>query len=216
MTTRPDWLSPDAGETVRWHGGPRLRRVLPTVAAAATWIVLLVAGAAAAVRTLPLPPLAPAGAAVLLALPAVGAVALAYLRTTNVEYVLTDRNVYRRDGVLSTRVLRVGLETIQRTALTKGVWGEAFDYGTIAISTAGSEGVDLRFADLDDPEPVRTELRRLIGKRGGAGADATGGRREPATGDATALDAATADALHTEFAALRAAADRLERTVSDG
>jgi uncharacterized membrane protein YdbT with pleckstrin-like domain len=204
MTTRPDWLSADADETVVWRGGPRLRRNLPTAVAATAWIALLVAAAVLRGGSLPLSLLVAGG--LVLALPAVGAVALAYLRTGATEYVLTDRGVYRRAGVLSTRVTRVGLDTVQRTELTKSVWGELFDYGTLAISTAGSSGVDLRFSDLDDPEPVRTELRRLIGDRGAA--DRPAGRVD-------GLDAATADALRTEFGALRAAADRLDRTVTD-
>ncbi|MFC7173424.1 PH domain-containing protein [Haloplanus litoreus] len=73
-------------------------------------------------------------------MPAVAAAATTYLRTVNVEYVLTDRNCYRKRGVLSTRVTRVGLANVQRTALQKNVWGNLFDYGTVSLSTAGSEG----------------------------------------------------------------------------
>ncbi|MFB6101578.1 MAG: PH domain-containing protein [Haloplanus sp.] len=204
MATRPDWLSLDADETVVWRGGPRIRRVLPTAAAATLWIALLVVAVVVRPRvvTATIPTAALVGVAVLAALPALGAVALAYLRTTNVDYLLTDRNVYRKAGILSTHVTRVGLSTVQSTALSKDFWGAAFDYGTIAISTAGSEGVDLRFADLDDPDPVRAEIRRLTGKH----------RTE---GETSALDAATADTLRNEFGALHAAADRLERAVSE-
>lgn len=205
MVSHPDWLSLDAGETVVWRGAPRIRRVLPSAVAAALWIALLVAGAAVAVRATTLPTLVPVGAAVLLAIPTVAAAATTYLRTVNVEYVLTDRNCYRKRGVLSTHVTRIGLANVQRTALQKNVWGNLFDYGTVSLSTAGSEGADLRLTDLDDPETVRDELRRLVG------ADERRPRRPPA-----GLDATTADALRTEFGALRAAAERLDREVSDG
>lgn len=206
MDSRPDWLSVDADETVVWQGAPRVRRILPTAAVATLWIALL----AAAVSIGPRAALAPirafpgvalVGAALLLAVPAVVAVAWAYLRTTNVAYVLTDRNCYRKSGVLSTRVSRIDLSTVQRTSLNKDVWGNLFDYGTLSISTAGSDGVDLRLSDLDDPDPVRQQLRGLVGSR--RPRDATSG-----------LDAATADALSAEFGALRASADRLEAAVS--
>jgi uncharacterized membrane protein YdbT with pleckstrin-like domain len=211
MDSRPDWLSVDADETVVWQGAPRVRRILPTAAAATLWIALLVLAVTVGPRVASLPVrvfpgVVLAGAAFLLALPALAAVAWAYLRTTNVEYVLTDRNCYRKSGVLSTRVSRIGLSTVQRTSLHKDVWGNLFDYGTISISTAGSDGVDLRFTDLDDPEPVRVEMRRLIGADRGHDADA----------EATMpLDEPTADALLADFRALRESAARVERGVSD-
>jgi uncharacterized membrane protein YdbT with pleckstrin-like domain len=210
MRTRPDWLSLDADETVVWQGAPRLRRILPTAAAATLWIVLLVLGPLLGPRFAPelvrtFPRIALAGGALLLALPAVAAVAGAYLRTTNVEYVLTDRNLYRKAGVLSTRISRISLATVQRTSLSKSVWGNAFDYGTIEISTAGSDGVDLRLTDLDDPESARSEIRKRIGGRQGAGDAAS----------STPLDSTTADALHDDLRALRDAATRVERAVSE-
>ncbi|WP_049936941.1 PH domain-containing protein [Haloplanus natans] len=209
MDSRPDWLSIDSDETVVWRGAPRIRRVLPTAAVAALWIALLALGATLGPQAVPAPASALPGTffavgAVLLALPAIAAVVGSYLRTTHVEYVLTDRGLYRKAGVVSMRVFRVGLSAVERTSLSKGVWGNLFDYGTISISTAGSDGVDLQFTDLDDPGPVRTEIRRLIG------ADRT--RCDAA--DAP-IDAATVDALLDEFGALRAAATRLDRTVSE-
>jgi len=212
MESRPDWLSLDSDETVVWRGAPRIRRVLPTAVAAALWIVLLALGVLLAPRIAPVPARALpgallVGAALLLALPAVAAAGGTYLRTTNVEYVLTDRNCYRKAGVLSTRVSRIGLSTVERTSLTKGVWGNVFDYGTISISTAGSDGVDLRFADLNDPEPVRAEMRRLIGTRRS--------RTGPDTATATPLDEPTADALLADFRALRDSAAHVERAVSE-
>ncbi|SDZ86688.1 PH domain-containing protein [Haloplanus vescus] len=201
---RPDWLSLESDETVVWQGGPRLRRILPTAAAAVLWIAALVL-APQFVPTRALPTAVLVGGIVLLALPALAAVAWAYLRTTNVDYVLTDRNLYRKSGVLSTHVSRIGLSTVQQTSLTKSVWGNAFDYGTIELSTAGSDGVDLRLTDLDDPAPVREEIRRRIGP--------DQSDRDTA---ATLVDAATADTLRDEFRALRDAATRVERgCVSD-
>ena len=203
MSSRPDWFSGDADETVVWQGAPRVRRVLPTVAAAALWIALLTLGARLVLLAY-LPITFVVSVAVLLALPAAAAVGWAYLRTTNVEYVLTDRNLYRKSGVLSTRVSRIGLSTVQRTGLTKSVWGTAFDYGTIEISTAGSDGVDLRLSDLDAPEPVRGEIRRL-----------TGSRQPARDAPTTPIDASTVDTLLDDFRALHDAATRVERGVRE-
>jgi membrane protein YdbS with pleckstrin-like domain len=207
MVSQPDWLSLDTGETVLRQGAPRVRRVLPAAAAATLWIALLAVGAVSGVRIAAIQTPLAVGAAVLLALPAVAGVVWRYLRTVNVEYVLTDRSCYRKRGVLSTTVTRVGLEDVQRTALDKSVWGSLFDYGTVSVSTAGSEGADLRLTDLDDAGTFRDELRR----RAGGGRDGA-----PSTTGGVGLDTATADTLLTEFAALHAAADRLDREVSDG
>jgi uncharacterized membrane protein YdbT with pleckstrin-like domain len=211
MPPRPEWLSLDADETVVWRGAPRIRRILPTAAAAALWIALLVAVVVLGPRIAHVSPqrfpTVVLGGGALLALPAVAAVAWAYLRTTNVEYVLTERNLYRKAGVLSTRVSRIGLSTVQRTSLSKTVWGTLFDYGTIEISTAGSDGADLRLTDLDDPAPVRTEIRNLTGSRQS--------ERDAGSESSTAIDAATADALLDDVRALREAATRVERAVSE-
>ncbi|MFD1634729.1 PH domain-containing protein [Haloplanus ruber] len=210
MVSHPDWFSLDTGETMVRQGAPRVRRVLPAVVAATLWLGLLAVGAVVAVRTLVVSTPVAVGAAVLLALPAVAGTAWRYLRTVNVEYVLTDRNCYRKRGVLSTSVTRVGLGDVERTALHKNVWGSIFDYGTVSISTAGTDGVDLRLTDLDGPEAFRDELQQRAGHETGDGS--TGG----SIPDSAGLDAATAETLLTEFTALHAAADRLDREVSDG
>jgi len=203
MAPRPDWLPARTNEAVVWRGAPRLRRVLPTVAASSCCIALLLAGAVVSPGPLrAVPRTALVGGAVLLSVPAVAVAAGAYLRTANVEYVLTDGSVYRKTGVLSTSVTRLDLETVQGTSLRKDLWGSLFDYGTISISTAGSDGVDLRLSDLDDPEPVRRRLREFVGSRRPV---------DPAVG----LDATTAATLSTEFRALHEAADRLDAAVSD-
>jgi uncharacterized membrane protein YdbT with pleckstrin-like domain len=203
MSSRPDWLPARTDEAVVWQGAPRLRRVLPTVAASSCWIALVVAAAVVApapIRSVPRAVLL--GGVALLSVPAIAVAAAVYLRTANVAYVLTETSVYRKAGVLSMSVTRLDIETVQGTALEKTLWGTLFDYGTISISTAGSDGADLRLSDLDDPDPVRRRLRGLVGSRR---------PRDPA-GE---LDAATADTLSTEFHALRRAADRLATAVSD-
>jgi uncharacterized membrane protein YdbT with pleckstrin-like domain len=203
MVPPPDWFPDRTAEAVVWRGAPRLRRVLPTVAVASCWIALLVAVALVAPEPVSaFPRVALVGGTVLLSAPAVAVAVGAYLRTANVEYVLTEGSVYRKTGVLSTSVTRLDLGTVQGTALQKDLWGTLFDYGTISISTAGSDGVDLRLTDLDDPEPVRRRLRGLVGSRRPADA-------------ASGLDATTAATLSTEFRALHAAADRVEAAVGD-
>ncbi|MFB6081170.1 MAG: PH domain-containing protein [Haloferacaceae archaeon] len=128
--------------------------------------------------------------------------------TGNVAYVLTDRSVYEKHGVLSTNVVRVGVETVQNTELTKDVWGNLFDYGTVAVSTAGSEGSEVTFTDLNDPETFRDELRTVTSRyrSGDAGPSVAAG----------SLDAGTVDALLDDARAIHRTADRLATAVIDG
>ncbi|MFB6160657.1 MAG: PH domain-containing protein [Haloferacaceae archaeon] len=210
MVENAEWLSLDAGEEMVWSGGPRLRRTLPTVARSTAWALAFLAVAVVGPRFAPasVPDLAVVGGGVLLALASGRTAAMAYLRTTNTDYVLTNRSVYEKRGVWSTNVTRVGVANVQNTRLEKSVWGNLFDYGTVAVSTAGSSGDDLVVTDLNDPETFRNELQRLTSAAGSppTGAAPSGG----------SLDAAAVDALLPEARSMRAAAERVEREVVEG
>lgn len=170
MSDRPEWLALDPGEELVWTGGPRLRRILSTVARAVVVSLLAVAGAWAAVsygpsllgRPLPVPALAAYAVAGLVVLSQVASVVLAYLRTTNTDYALTSTGLYRKTGIVSERTRQVDLDRIQNTQLRKGVPGNLFDYGTVLVSTAGSGGADLAMTDLDDPETLRSLIRTRL------------------------------------------------------
>ncbi|MFB6301950.1 MAG: PH domain-containing protein [Haloferacaceae archaeon] len=213
-----EWLSLDGDESVVWWGQPRLRRILPTVAKSAVWVTAFVAVAVLGPRYIPrfvpvpvpVPDLVIVGGGLLLAVLSAWPALRAHLQTRNVYYVLTDRNVYRKRGVLSTTVSRIGAGNVQNTRLKKDFLGNLFDYGTVEISTAGSGGTELTVTDLDDPETFRDELRRVTNERrpraGGTTAAATRG----------ALDAASVDTLLTDARAMRETAERLAGRVVDG
>lgn len=205
MPSEPDWLSAESDETVVWVGEPRIWRIWPTVVAA----VLVSVGAVGGVAYLtgrstvvdgPTETAAAWGLAGLVVLGMAAMVAAAYLRVEHTDYVLTDQHVYRKTGILSRRVTGLGLDRVQETTLTKDVTGNYFDYGTVAISTAGSSGTDLALTDLNDPESFRDRLQELV-------------REASAGGDGPAVDAETADALVSEARSLRRVAERLEETV---
>lgn len=207
MVADADWFAPDASETVVWHGTPRTRRIIPQVAGAAVLAVLAVGFAAVLSADglgggALLGVWAIAGSLVLIAVAWVG---FAYLRVRATDYVLTDSNVYKRTGVLSERVTRVGIDRIQNTTLRKHVLGNLFNYGTILLSTAGGGGAELTITDLDDPDQFRAELRPLLAASGGPGRDAfESGRR-------AVLDDATVEAMVPEASRMRESAERLER-----
>lgn len=180
MAAQPEWLTLDPGEELLWSGNPRLRRILGRVvktvvvsvgAVAAAWVLLTMGPTLLAVPRLPFPDVAVYAVAGLVVLTQLYAVVKAYLVTTNVDYVLTSENLYKKTGVFSEQTTRVGLDRIQNTELQKGFLGTRFDYGTVLVSTAGSSGSDMAITDLDDPQTLRRKLRTRMGEVSAASDD---------------------------------------------
>lgn len=96
--------------------------------------------------------------------------AAAVLWRRHTHYLVTDSALYHRTGVVSITVTELGLEKVQNTAYDQGILGTLFDHGTVTVDTAGSEGPELRFSALDDPD----EVHQTVAARAGAGGDADG------------------------------------------
>lgn len=205
MATDYDWLSLDGGEEIVWTGKPRIRSVLGSVAGAIGFVLVSLAalGAAATLTDIPRWMLLLAGVGVVL----YGAtqVVRAYVPVANTDYVLTTGNLYKKRGVLSETVNRVGVEKIQRTTLSKSVLGNLFDYGTVDVSTAGGRGVEMRIKDLNDPGELRENLRRRI--------SATSSPTDPDTVGESRVDPETARQVIEEARRMREAAIGIEEAV---
>lgn len=147
-----EWLELDADESVEWAAHPRYMRAAPAVVASLLVAAVAVAGG---VRIDPL-----AFAALLFA-PLPGG--YGYLRVVNTRFVVTDRAVYRKRGVLGVDVRTVELDRVQNTRSKRGALGNAFGYGTVEFEVAG--GSDLRFFDVYDPDDVRRLVERLGDRR---------------------------------------------------
>lgn len=208
MVPSPDWLSLDAGEEVVWTGTPRLRRIISNVATFVVWSLaaFLAAFLLTAVLNveLPIPDRAVWGVAVLWTLLQAITPVRAYLRTTNTDYLLTDENVYKKTGVWSENITRIGIDKVQNTQLKKDFFGNVFDYGTILLSTAGGSGVEMSIEDLNDPDELRTELRTRIAQAGDRGDGASG------MGHGS-VDPETIDTLVDEATKLRETTETIER-----
>ena len=194
-----DWLNPTEGESILWSGQPRLKSLL-------VWAVLAVASpavVAAVVDTL-----------IGLVVAAVTFSLFVWLSLwhVNTGYVLTDRAVYRKTGVLGENVQRVPLGKVQNTDLKKGVFGTQFGYGTVEVSSAGSGGTDLRIADVYDPEEVRQLLESHAKRSEGTGMDAAGAGGATAGAGAGGVDPASVERALEEARELRRAAESLEET----
>jgi membrane protein YdbS with pleckstrin-like domain len=128
-----DWLSLDDGEEVVWADTPHRSSLVPA----------LVVG-------LPL-------TLVLVGIPIVVG---AYLSRENTEYVVTNRALYRKTGILSRNVQRVDFGKVQNTTYSQGLFGQRFGYGTVEVSTAGGSGVELTFDSIPEPKRVQELVNR--------------------------------------------------------
>jgi len=180
-----EWLSLEPGEEVVWVGEPTKLRMVGTLVTGVVLIPFLI------------------GILILLFSP------LSYLGIKHTDYVVTNRSLYVKQGILSTNIESVDLDRIQNTEFTQSFWGTQLGFGTIEISTAGSSGADISFDDVEDARDVREEISRVQRAAGGAsGRDGTGG----GSGDRTSgRRAANADQLEELVAELRATREALER-----
>ncbi|WP_436925665.1 PH domain-containing protein [Halosimplex amylolyticum] len=187
-----EWLSLEPGEEVVWVGEPTKLRMVGTVVTGIVLIPVLV------------------GLIVLLAAP------VSYLSITHTDYVVTNRSLYVKRGILSTNIESVDLDRIQNTEFTQSFWGKQLGFGTIDISTAGSSGADISFDDVEDAREVRERISRVQREFGGGrgASDGTGG--DGAAGDRRAASADQLDELVAELRATREALERVEERMAAG
>ncbi|WP_293032520.1 PH domain-containing protein [Natronococcus sp.] len=156
------WLALEADERIRWRGRPRIQTVYPWLAVAVLAMVAVAAGVAIEFLTI----------LALGWLPVLAAVPLwPYVRVARTEFVVTDRRLAIRRGVIGVSVRTVGLERIQNTTVTQGALETVIDAGTVSIETAS--GSTLAFRSIDAPLAVRAELERAAGESGTAAVPGT-------------------------------------------
>lgn len=130
------WINLEEDEEILWQGSPRLKSIIPA----------LVAG---------IPMIAAFGLGLLV-------IAGAYLNVKNTSFVVTDQGLYRKKGVLSRNVQKIGFGKVQNISFSQGVLGNYLNYGNIDISTAGGSGVEMRFNSIDNPREVEQIINRKL------------------------------------------------------
>lgn len=187
-----EWLSLEPGEEVVWVGEPTKLRMVGTLVTGVVLIPFLI------------------GILILLFSP------LSYLGIKHTDYVVTNRSLYVKQGILSTNIESVDLDRIQNTEFTQSFWGTQLGFGTIEISTAGSSGADISFDDVEDARDVREEISRVQREFGGAsGRDGTGGGNGDRASDRRPASADQLDELVAELRATREALERVEARMGD-
>ncbi len=89
-----------------------------------------------------------------------------FLDWANRLYVLTDRRVIRRRGILQVDVFEARLDRIQQTNVLQLVRERTFGLGTIAFATAGTGTLDALWEAVADPFRIHAEVGRAIDRYG--------------------------------------------------
>ncbi len=160
-----EWLSLDDDEELLWASGPDRRTLIPAFAIGIPLSIVLVG---------------------------IFIIVGEYLRVTNTNYVVTNRALYRKSGVLSRDVKRIDFGKVQNISYAQTALGNQFGYGTVEISTAGGSGVEMAFKSVPDPQDVQ----QLISERT---------KRERREGDDERTKDDVLEEILTELRAIRAA-----------
>lgn len=145
-----DWLTLDDDEEVLWSGEPRMASIAPAIIVGIPLIALF-------------------GFGLII-------IAGAYLNVKNTDFVVTNGGLYKKTGVLSRSVQKIGFEKVQNISFSQGVLANYFGYGNVEISTAGGSGVEMRFNGIDDPKSVQERVAKEMKKQTGRDEDEPDGR----------------------------------------
>jgi len=138
-----DWLTLDENEEVLWSGEPRMASIAPAIIMG---IIFL--------------PVFGFGLLIMIG---------AYLNIKNTDFVVTNEGLYKKTGVLSRSVQKIGFEKVQNISFSQGVLANYFGYGNVEISTAGGSGVEMKFNGIDDPKSVQERVAKEMKKQTGRG-----------------------------------------------
>jgi len=81
-----------------------------------------------------------------------------YLVWTNIRYVITSSELYKKRGVISRDVTQFRLERVQNTSLSQSGLGRLLGYGDLTVYTAGSGDPELTFERVPNPEVASSRL----------------------------------------------------------
>ncbi len=90
-----------------------------------------------------------------------GMVVLDYLRWTYTHFVLTDRRVISRSGIVSKRGTEIPLERINNIDFSQRLFERAIGAGDLSIESAGRDGQS-HFQNVRHPDAVQQEVYRQM------------------------------------------------------
>ena len=139
-----DWLTLEDDEEVLWSSRPHRSSLVPALVVGIPLSILLI------------------GLVIILG---------AYLTYKNTNYVVTTSGLYKKTGILSRDVQKIGFDKVQNISYSQSAIGGYFGYGTVEVSTAGSSGVEMQFRSVPAPADVQELIDSRIERRDGRGGD---------------------------------------------
>lgn len=98
---------------------------------------------------------------VLLIVGYLGWVVVQYLTWTYTHFVLTDRRVISRSGIVSKRGTEIPLERINNIDFSQRIWERVIGAGDLSIESAGKDGQS-HFENVRHPDMVQQEIYRQM------------------------------------------------------
>lgn len=170
MAEAPDWVTLTEDEEVVWSSPPSLVpytmgiAVPALIALAGLGVILVGTGLLFAsnslVGSVPSGALL-AGGGLLLVFGLLGSV-FEYVAWYSHRYLVTTDEVYHKQGLVSRSVTNIRIDRIENTTFNQSTLGRLLSYGDVRIATAGTEGVEMVFRKVDDPDAVVEKITRLL------------------------------------------------------
>jgi len=85
------------------------------------------------------------------------------LKKLSTKYVITDRRVMGRYGIISEDFKSASFKHITSVRIKQGLIGKMFNFGNIVIDTAGSgAGLDFVWSYVNNPIDVKNQIEKFI------------------------------------------------------
>lgn len=162
------WLTLVEDEEVLWRGHPSRYAHLAGyglgLGVAVVGIALAIGGVRAGVMIGPV-----TGSIVGLALAVAGAgiAGLEHLRRASTHYVLTNKHVYKKRGILSRDVDPIRLDRIADFEYSQSAVDRLLGIGEVRIMTAGTGGKDVVLEDVPSVQTVAERISRELDRTSG-------------------------------------------------
>ena len=156
-----------AGEEVIWRGTPSWKALLIyyvkwtviSLLPAGLWVILN--------STMSSPP----SATIFFALTGVGLLltyAIGWIKRSTTRYVITDRRIQIRTGLLSRNDSSTQLDRVQNVNVSQSVFQRLLGIGNIDWDTAGTDASDsdFTFYGIDDPGSLRHRVDQALNSAG--------------------------------------------------
>ena len=80
------------------------------------------------------------------------------------RYVLSNKYAHRTEGLLKKDQTRIYYQNIRTVEVQQGLIGMLLNYGTVELSTAGSDGSEIVFENVANPELMQSVIEHMTMK----------------------------------------------------